>query len=127
MTTQGAGPPIDASREIDAYRACTLFGDLTNRFENDAEILTGGTGGDFASYKYLMFNGQTTFSVMVKGKGTLSISLDQPFHRPIGTIQIDSENAWAPVRCSLQAIHGKHSLHLIFHNGDISVKRFKFS
>ncbi len=127
MTTLGAGPPLDASDHIDAYRACTLFGDATTRFEDGDEFLTGGTDGDFAGFKTLSFHGQTHCTVLVKGKGKLGISLDQPFHPPIGVIEVDSEKAWVPTPFACPEIHGTHSLYLIFQTGNVSIKGFQFS
>ncbi|TFG72426.1 MAG: hypothetical protein E4H27_02650 [Anaerolineales bacterium] len=126
MTTQGAGPPLDATSHIAAYRACTLFGDMTTRFEDGDEFLTGGTAGDFAGFKTISFMGQTCCTVLVKGKGRVSISLDQPFHPPVGTIEVNSEYMWTATHFSCQELHGTHNLYLIFHSGDISVKEFYF-
>ena len=127
MTTQGAGSPIDSGNKLEAFRACSLFGDLNNRLENGEEILTGGTNGDFADYRYLLFNGQTTFHAYVRGRGVMSLHLDQPFRGSAGSIEVISPDAWREVTCSIPAVNGKHSVHLVFHSGDLSVKHFWFS
>jgi arabinoxylan arabinofuranohydrolase len=126
MTTQGVGPPIDASQQIEAYRACYLFGDLTTCYENDEEILTGGTNGDFASYKYLMFNGQTSFHALVKGQGRINVHLDQCFRAPICTLEVESAEDWAQVTRKILLTSGLHSLHLVFQSGSIAMKNFQF-
>lgn len=127
MTTQGAGPPLDASVQLDAYRACQLNGDLTSCFEGETEYLTGGTDGDFAAYKYLNFTGQTLFTASVKGQGRLSLHLDQPFRPAVCVANVDSEEKWSNIMCSTGPLSGTHSIHLVFHTGNVSVKHFKFS
>jgi arabinoxylan arabinofuranohydrolase len=126
MTTQGADPPLDANRTLDAYRACSLVGDLTTAFEGNVETLTGGTDGDFASYKYLLFDGQKTFQVLAKGQGRLSLHLDQPFRPPFGTLDIDTQGTWATVTCAGPTVSGTHSLYLVFHTGNLSIQNFRF-
>jgi hypothetical protein len=127
MTTQGANPPLDANHQLQAYRACRLVGDLTNRFEGDREFLTGGTDGDFASYKYLRFSGQTAFSALLKGKGRMTVHLDQPFKAPAGVLDIDSDGCWTKVQRSMNAVSGVHSIYLVFHSGNVSVMEFNFT
>lgn len=126
MTTQGVEPPIDAERTLEAYRACALFGGLTTHLDGDKEILTGGSQDDFASYKYLSFTGQTSYSAMIKGYGTISVHLDQPFTAPIGTLDVNNVEKWSTVTCEIKPIQGVHSMHLVFHTGNISIHSFQF-
>lgn len=127
MSTQGADPPIDAGTQIEAYRACGIFGDLTTSFDGDAEYLTGGSDGDFANFKFLNFDGQTTFSSLVKGSGKMSVHLDQPFRSAVCNLDVDSSQGWTQIQTKVPSIKGIHSVHLSFHSGDISIKNFIFS
>lgn len=127
MTTQGAEPPIDASREIEAYRSCQLYGNIHSAFEGETEYLTNTLKHDFASYKYLMFSGQKKFSARVKGTGSLNVHLESAFWIPACTLEFDSPDAWTTVECDFPETHGKQSVHLTFNDEGLSVQSFKFN
>lgn len=126
MTTQGAEPPIDASREMEAYRACQLYGNIHSAFEGENEYLTGTLKHDFASYRYLNFSGQKKFSIRLKGTGSLNVHLECAFWIPTCTVEFDSPDEWITVECDFPETHGKHSVHLSFNNAGLSVQSFKF-
>ena len=67
MTSQGAGGPLDAFAEVEARRACLLWGNTRVRTcAADREELGGIRNEDYATFKYLDFgDGADTFSVTV--------------------------------------------------------------
>jgi beta-xylosidase len=127
MTTQGAEPPIDAARRIEAYRACELYGNIHTAFAGEDEFLTGTFENDFASYKYLRFSGQKTFTARVKGSGRMDLHLDNPFWTPAATLEFDSPDEWTEVSRAFPETHGTHSVHLRFYSSGLSVLSFRFN
>lgn len=66
MTTQGALPPLDATKVVDAERACTMKGNVRIEKENDNnEKLSQMENGDQATYKYIDF-GEGVSSVTIR-------------------------------------------------------------
>jgi arabinoxylan arabinofuranohydrolase len=126
MTTQGAEPPISAKNEMSAYRACFMYGNVSNGFENGEEILTGAKTGDYVSYKYLMFSKEKAFTAVAKGKGNITVYTDSPFWRQKAYIEINSENEWETVTVPFPEEIGIHSVYLRFAGENISIKSFRF-
>jgi beta-xylosidase len=126
MTTQGTEPPIDASREMEAWRACYVYGGVHTAMEGETEILHAPKKYGFADYRYLQFSGQKTFNIRVKGSGSLNVHLDNPFWLPAVTLEFDSPDHWTTVDCDFPETEGKHSVHLTFNDDGISVQCFAF-
>jgi beta-xylosidase len=121
MTSQGAGPALNAFEKIDAERACLLFGNVRIQlFEKNNEELGEIKKDDSAAYKYIDFgNGAENVEFQVKpmkNGGTISIHIDQPWGKNIGKIEIPSgENAsWQTISGKIKKTAGIHAVWLKF-------------
>ncbi|RPI41739.1 MAG: carbohydrate-binding protein [Bacteroidetes bacterium] len=96
MTSQGAGPPLEAIRTIPAEIACLLHGHVRiTAFGPGNEGLSGIRSGDRAAYKYVDF-GKGVDSVMVRvkpgpGGGTVRMTADTPWGRHIATAEFPAQ------------------------------------
>jgi hypothetical protein len=122
MTTQGAGPPLQAGSTIDAERACLLYGNVRiQAFTRDNEELDGIRNGDFAAYKYIDFgSGIKSVTIRVapgKDPGKIQLKLKNSWHGPIGTMEIpgggDGRN-WQEITVDVKKVSGVHALWLRF-------------
>jgi len=139
MTSQGAGRPLKATFQIEAERACLLFGNTRIRaFSANGEELGGIRNKDNVAYKYLDFGeGVDEFDIRVapgKKGGSIQLALDQPWHPAIGTVEIkpgNGEKDWQTFSCKVKKTSGVHALWLRF-SGEtdtdlFDVDWFKFS
>ena len=125
MTTQGASVPLMADVELDAARACILYGNVrVKAFTKDNEVLTGIRNGDVAAYKYLDFSaGVDSFKVKVAPgqKGiSIGIALDNSWGNSIGRVNIPGNGDGTEVKtfvCKIKKVEGIHSVWLRF-NGE---------
>ena len=92
MTSQGAGDPLDAFAEVEARRACLLWGNTRVRTcAADREELGGIRNEDYATFKYLHFgDGAATFSVTVTphAGGRIEVLTDNLWSAPVGTVEV---------------------------------------
>ena len=121
MTSQGAGPPLKATRRLDAERACLLFGNVRiQAFREDNEELAGVQNDDKAAYKFIDFGGGVhTFKAIVKPGiqgGRIDLTLDQPWNRSIGFIDVPggSDSDWIELSCNVEKAEGVRALWLRF-------------
>ncbi len=137
MTSQGAAPPLEALSQIDAERACLLFGKVRiQRFTAANEELGGIQNHDRVAYKYLDFgNGvdQVTFRVKPgKKSGKIDLALDVPWHPSIGTVDVqgsETAGAWQDLTVAIKSVSGVHALWLRFsgETGELfSIDWFKY-
>lgn len=120
MTSQGAGPPLDAFTHIGAERACLLFGNVRiEEFEENNEILTKISNDDKAVYKYINFEGGTErFKIRVKpGKqgGKVDLTIDQPWSRSIGSVDVPANTGWSILEGRISKVEGIHALWIRFY------------
>jgi len=136
MTTQGAGAPLMANVELDAARACLLFGNVrVNAFAKDNEVLTGIRNGDAAAYKYLDFcTDIDSFKVKVAAgqKGiSIDVALDNSWGNSIGKVDIPGNGDGTTVKtysCKIRRVKGSHAVWLRFYgDGGELVKVDSFS
>ncbi|MHB8335996.1 MAG: family 43 glycosylhydrolase [Ignavibacteriaceae bacterium] len=136
MTSQGAGRPLDSFTEIEADRACLLFGNVRiQNYTKDNDELGGIKNGDRAAFKYLDYgSGADGFEVSVipgKNAGKIDIVTDQPWHAAVGSIEIPAGDSKTikTFNCTINKIKGVHALWLRF-SGDgenlFAVDSFKF-
>ncbi|WP_167618175.1 carbohydrate-binding protein [Maribellus sediminis] len=125
MTSQGAGPPLNAFGKIDAERACQLFGNVRiEQFEQANEKLGEIQNGDNVAYKYVDFkDGADEIKLRVKALkngGTFIIKLDQPWGPNAGELTIPGrENAeWEIVSAKIKKVEGIHSVWFTFQGKD---------
>ncbi len=136
MTSQGAGPPLDAFSTIDAEGACLLFGNVRiQAFTSDNEELAGIQNEDRVAYKYIDFgDGVDRVTCQVKpGKksGKIDLAIDMPWHHSIGTIDIpgNENGTWQNITVDIKSVTGVHALWLRFlgEKGELfSIDWFKF-
>ena len=121
MTTQGAGPPLNALDKLEAERACLLFGNVRiQAFEKYKEELGKINHLDNVAYKYIDFkDGITSFTVNVKAikGGKISISLDQPWHREVGSVEIPEGDGktWQEFNGEIEMTKGVHAVWINFY------------
>lgn len=122
MTSQGAGPPLNAFESMDAAHACLLFGNV--RIELDQprnEILTGIQNDDGVAFKYLDFkDGATKVEFRVKalsGGGEIVIRTGQPWNKEIGRVSVaGTDNSdWKTITGDIEKTTGVRSVWLSFH------------
>ncbi len=124
MTSQGAGPPLNAFRKIEAERACLLLGNSRiELFEKTNEMLGGIQNGDKVAYKYVDFKeGVNQIQLKVKpfqNGGKISLRLDQPWGTEVGVLNIsgDESGNWDIVTSKMKTVKGVHAVWLAF-SGD---------
>ncbi|HLF35470.1 MAG TPA: family 43 glycosylhydrolase [Cyclobacteriaceae bacterium] len=137
MTTQGAGGPLNAIQEIDAARACLLYGSVRITADSPSnEILSGIRNDDKAAFKYIDFgSGINEVSVRVapgKTHGRIEVVLDHSWDRPVASIPIpggDDGKVWKEFSAKVSAASSVHALWLRFYGTDdnlFTVDSFKF-
>lgn len=134
MTTQGAGPPLNPKKIIDAERACTLHGNVRIEAQGrNNEVLTKINFADRAVFKYLQFTGsEKEIKIRTKGIGAgvkINITLDSPWNPPISTIDIPAGDDWQVTTAQVKQATGKHAVWLTFiarEENELSVDWFQF-
>jgi arabinoxylan arabinofuranohydrolase len=129
MTTQGASDPLNANQQIDAARACLLYGNLRiEAFTANNEVLTKIKNGDVAGYKYLNFYsvpGSITINATPgKFEVSIDIAIDNSWGPSIGKISIPGNEKGGkiqPYSTNIKKIDGVHALWLRFYGkpGDL--------
>ncbi len=125
MTTQGAGPALNASEKIDAERACLLFGNVRiQQFEAMNEQLGEIMDSDNVAYKYIDFKDDVS-EIMLRVKalekgGTIMVRLDQPWGPPIAKIPVAGKESseWEIISQEVEKQEGIHALWLTFYGED---------
>ncbi len=125
MTSQGAGPPLQATSLIPAERACLLHGNLRIRSCAESnEELTGICRDDRAAYKYVDFGtGVDTIVVRVKPgafSGGINFMADMPWGPNLGYVEVPQgvdKEAWITVSAPVKGgdVEGVRALWLVFH------------
>jgi hypothetical protein len=136
MTTQGAGDPLIATAELDAAKACLLYGNVRITMSAvDNEVLTAIRNGDAAGFKYLDFSSPVdSFKVKVAPgkKGiTIDVALDNSWGPSLGSINIPGNGdgeTFQTLACKIKNISGVHAVWLRFWgDGDELLKIDSFS
>jgi arabinoxylan arabinofuranohydrolase len=137
MTTQGAGKPLDATQEIDAERACLLYGNVRiSAISENNEALTQVKNGDSAGYKYIDFKAgvdNVEFRIIPgKSTGKIDIVLDNSWDPAIGSINVPAAtDGQKPVLVSskINNVKGVHAVWLRMNSADadsFKIDWFKF-
>jgi arabinoxylan arabinofuranohydrolase len=129
MTTQGVSDPLPATKNIKAWRACLLAGQVHSRSMQPganclsfSEHLTMIHDGDWAAFKYIDFGGgvagfQASAASLTYG-GVIELHLDRPDGDLVGTCQVSRTGGWQlwkKFACPVQGVDGIHALYLAFH------------
>ncbi len=121
MTSQGAGLPLNAFQDIEAERACLMYGNAHLQLWNpNNEELAGMDGGDRVAYKFVDFgNGEAKkVEFLVKpGKspGKISVNIDKSWHQNIAVVDVPAKSEtdeWITVSADVTSISGVHELWL---------------
>jgi len=146
MTSQGAGKPLDAFSQIEAERACLLFGHV--RIESyiwdqanplnpaNADQLGQIVNNDRAAYKYINFGGgATSVSVRVAPgakPGKIYFRIGNAWSPQIGILDIPGGGdgkTWTTLSGKINEVKGVHALHFKFaavEKESFSVDWFRF-
>ena len=138
MTSQGAGDALDAAKQIDAERACLLYGNVRIQpIAKDNEQLGGIRDKDAACYKYINFgSGTDSITVRVapgKYRGSIDISDTDSWGPSIGSIDVPGNgdgHTWINISAKIKRPIGIHALWLRFSGkGDdlFNIDFFQFS
>jgi hypothetical protein len=120
MTSQGAGAPLKATSQIDAERACLMFGNTRIQLvegTTDNEELACIRNGDRAAWKYIDYGqGVSRFTVRVRSQagGNISIVEDYPWRGPKGHVKVPANSEWVTLSCDIDGLEGVHTLWLQF-------------
>jgi arabinoxylan arabinofuranohydrolase len=122
MTSQGAGGPLPAASEIDAERACLLYGNVRiQAFDAEDEELAGIENGDKAVFKYVDFKEgvkSVTFRIAPGADGgRIVVSIDQPWHDRLADITVPAAQGvkeWQMMTFDVKPVAGVHALWLQF-------------
>ncbi|MCX8161360.1 MAG: family 43 glycosylhydrolase [Candidatus Saccharicenans sp.] len=123
MTSQGAGPPLDAFSRIEAERACQLTGYVRLQYnsETKSEELACIEHGNTAAYKYLNFGEksearQVVFRLAPDRGGKVSIRIDQPWGPAIANVEVPPGDGrtWTSISAPVQEVMGVHPIWLHF-------------
>lgn len=122
MTSQGAAGPLNAFENIDAERACLLYGNVRiELFQTANEKLTKIHGSDNVAYKYVDFkegvNEITLRLRALKNGGTITIRTGTPWGPIIGmvTVEGDENGQWKTVASKIKGADGVHAIWLGFY------------
>ena len=128
MTTS-VSAALPASQPMEACRACEMSGNV--RFEGDSEgsfILGQIRHGDTATYRYLEFNGENTFTATAKADKDLRVEvyIDDWYQR---SLIIHPGCGYETGSVSLPPISGRHTLTLKFYGEftDAAISNFVFN
>ncbi len=122
MTSQGAGPPLEARSRIPAERACQLYGNVRIQMcAKDNEELGEIRDQDKAVFKYVEF-GSGVDSVIVRVKpgdfsGGISLMADMPWGQRIAYVKVDkatSGDQWLELSAAAGEVEGVHAMWLEF-------------
>ena len=138
MTSQGAGPPLDAFRPIQAERACLLYGNVRIQSSpTGAMELAGIRNDDKVAYKYIDFGEVADqFRIRVapgKQGGRIDLALDNSWSYPaVCSLDVPGGgdgSTWIELTSPVVNAVGVHALWLRFYGeGDdlFRVDRFEF-
>lgn len=118
MTSQGAGEPLNSLDEIEAERACLLYGNVRiQAFSPTEEELGKIWNGDCAGYKYLDFRkgvGRIKMRIAPGANpGKIDIAIDNSWGPSIGTIDVPGGGNlknWQTFTCSVLPVDGIRAL-----------------
>lgn len=116
MTTSGGAAALPANEPLAACRACEMSGNV--RFETDPAsaygfALTQIKHGDTATYRYLDFDGEDTFSVKACADGyfRVEVYIDDWYHASLVT---ETSGAYAEFTTRIPPLTGRHTMQLKF-------------
>lgn len=116
MTSQGAGAPLDAFKQIYGAQACWMDGNVRIRrmVQNPLKEELGAIrNGDIAAWKYLDFSaGANKMSIRVKSDlgGEIIVRADAKDGDILGQFTIPANTNWANYETSIKNVSDVHSI-----------------
>ncbi|MCF8226493.1 MAG: family 43 glycosylhydrolase [Bacteroidales bacterium] len=124
MTSQGAGRPLDAYSEIDAARACWMFGNVRiEAIGEHNEALVKAKHNDRSVIKYVDFGekGAKEAEILLQPgteAGSVHLKLDHPWKESIAvfnTAEAEEDADWIRLTGNVKNATGIHALWIIFY------------
>ena len=121
QTTSGVGDPIAAKNPIPANLACALTGHVRimgDETSSENLVLAQIRDGDTATYRYLLFNGETRLSIRMKNnvECRVELYLDGAYH---AEVKVAPAEDYAEVQMTLPAVSGDREVTLKFYGGEM--------
>lgn len=138
MTSQGAGKPLNAFDDIEAERACLLYGNgRLQLWKPDNEKLAEMNHADRAAYKYIDFgkgNAKKVEFTVTPGvsAGKIRVSVGKSWHRSIAELDVPAKKdkqQWITIAADVKAVEGVQEVWLTFlgkNNEMFSIDKFVF-
>lgn len=130
QTSSGIGQAIKATEQIPAHLACELQGHVRiagDRKSAHVLVLAQMHNGDTATYRYLDFNGENTFSICMKANANCRVELyiDGDY---LADFKVPASNESATYHAKIPALQGRHTLTLKLYGRftSASVESFTF-
>ena len=120
MTSQGAGAPLNPFEEIDAARACGLWGNVRIELIGEGnEALTKIRNENYAVYKYLYFNRPAkrfVANVCSQKGGKIILRVGNNYGKVVGTVDIPKGNGkvFKSYSCEVDSFTGIEPLFITF-------------
>ncbi len=119
MTSQGAGPALNAYQQIDAERACIMYGNVRIQpFTSDNEELAKIQQGDVAGYKYIDFKDGVDSMEFRVAPGTkackIDVGLDNIWGPSIGIVEVPANTGKEWITISCKANHDVNGIHAVW-------------
>ena len=131
MTTSGGAAALPANEPLAACRACEMSGNV--RFEGDPASAHGFVlgqirPGDTATYRYLDFDGEDTFTAKLTADQDMRVEvyIDDWYHR---SLKVSATGEYTAFTVQLPPITGRHTLDLKFFGefSDAKLSEFVFT
>lgn len=116
QTTSGTGDPLPASTSLEAHRACEMSGHVRIAGDEDSPhnlVLTEVSDGDTATYRYLAFDGETSFSIRMKNHDQCRVELYLD-GRYLADFTVEPSETYTTTTQTIPAVTGTHALTLKF-------------
>jgi len=131
QTTSGVGDPIPAKNAFPANLACALTGHVRimgDEASKENLVLAQICDGDTATYRYLLFNGETTLRLSMKSNAECRVELYLDGMYRAETKAAPSET-YTEVEMTLPAVSGDREVTLKFYGDDLeaAVESFTFA
>jgi hypothetical protein len=125
-STQGAGAPIAATTCLGAWRACALYGRIFTKVEDAVEYLQSEGEGNIATFRDLLFSGESKVSVCLRGHGRFAINLGSP-GVAVACIEVASEAEWTTVSVPIEMPpQGVQSMQFYTFAGRLQIQSIQF-
>lgn len=129
QTTSGVGEPISAKNHFPANLACALTGNVRimgDETSSENLVLAGICDGDTATYRYLLFDGETSLSVRMKNnvECRVELYLDGMYHAEAKAAPAED---YARIQMAVPAVSGDREVTLKFFGDGLEASMESFA